>query len=189
MSSSFAVTTSTKHDWHAPRPHAPEVPQWLSVETHLPHGRATPIRDAVFAEPAKVRRRLRNMATDYFGATPYWTAAARVVDAIDEALEGSNRLCDATEASTRALLDAIGWRGRIVHAGDVDASTDRNRRLADLTRAVGARRYVCGTGRLDYIYTPVSFALLYGCAIVEIYGGVCEDGFMGGDRSGEHARA
>lgn len=55
------------------------------------------------------------------------------------------------EATTRALLDLLGWQGSIVRSSDLAASSDRSARPADLTVAVGAGTYVCGTGGMRYL--------------------------------------
>jgi hypothetical protein len=61
------------------------------------------------------------------------------------------------EASTRALLDLLGWRGTVVHSSEHLASSDRSERLADHAGSVHADTYLCGTGGMRYI-DPRPFA-------------------------------
>ncbi|MGW1710972.1 WbqC family protein [Streptomyces sp. NPDC002206] len=55
------------------------------------------------------------------------------------------------EATTPALLNLLGWRVTIVRSSALAASSGRSVRLADLTSAVGAGTYLCGTGGLRYL--------------------------------------
>lgn len=131
--------------------HDPQRRQWLSVETHLPHGRATLIRDARLADPRRAARRIAQLPRQHYHASPHWpeldTALEPVVDAVAEAA-GTAAVAEAT---TRVMLTLLGWRGTIVHSSDMAASPDRSVRLADLTAAAGADTYLCGTGGLRYL--------------------------------------
>ena len=56
-----------------------------------------------------------------------------------------------SERTTTALLEAVGWRGRICRSSGIAARTGRSERLADLTTAVSATAYLCGTGGSRYL--------------------------------------
>jgi hypothetical protein len=60
-------------------------------------------------------------------------------------------LTDVSETSTKALLRALDWPGLIYRSSDLPARTGRSERLADLTLAVGASTYLCGTGGARYL--------------------------------------
>lgn len=129
----------------------PQRQQWLSVETHLPHGRATLIRDARLADPQRSARRLGQLPAQHYHASPHWQLLhASLEPAVHSLAEGVGTAAVA-EATTRALLNLLGWRGTIVRSSDLAASADRSVRLADLTTAVGADTYLCGTGGLRYL--------------------------------------
>ncbi len=68
-----------------------------------------------------------------------------------EMFQATDRTALIAEASTRLLLDLIGWRGRILRSSKLAGRPGRSQRLADLAAAVGARTYVCGTGGMTYL--------------------------------------
>jgi hypothetical protein len=129
----------------------PEQHRWLSVETHLPSGRATAIGQAVTADPARAARRVSGMLADAYKASPYWAVIDQIRRATLSELAATGFLARVATASTAAILDAIGWKGTIVRASALDARSDRTERLVDLCQAVGAEAYLCGTGGLRYV--------------------------------------
>ena len=130
---------------------APHQQQWLSIETHLPYGRATLIRDARLADPLRAARRLGQLPAQHYRTSPHWRLLSTALEPVAEALTGSAGTAAVAETSTRALLDLLGWRGTVVRSSDLTASPGRSARLADLTTAVGADTYLCGTGGLRYL--------------------------------------
>ncbi|MFD5064581.1 WbqC family protein [Streptomyces sp. NPDC058394] len=54
----------------------PKQQQWLSVETHLPYGRATLIRDAQLTDPQRAARRLGQLPAQHYHASPPLAVAA-----------------------------------------------------------------------------------------------------------------
>ncbi|MFM9593257.1 WbqC family protein [Streptomyces scabiei] len=134
---------------------APEQQHWLSLETHLPQGRATLIRDARLVDPQCVARRLRQLPAQHYHSSPHWQLLhAALQPAVRTAAE-SVATATVAEATTQALLDLLDWRRTIVRSSDLGVSSDRSARLADLTAAVDADTYLCGTGGLRYLdYRP-----------------------------------
>ncbi|MFE6872320.1 WbqC family protein [Kitasatospora sp. NPDC057692] len=65
--------------------------------------------------------------------------------------ESTDRTAQIAEASTRLLLDLLGWPGVVVRSSALAAQAGRTRRLVDLCRAVGATSYLCGTGGARYV--------------------------------------
>ncbi|MEU8580544.1 WbqC family protein [Streptomyces abikoensis] len=130
--------------------------RWLTIPTHLSHGRSTLIRDAVMAESARSRQRTAHMLRQHYGRSPHWPAFEQALTVVLDAFAG-DRTASVAEESTRALLDLLGWRGRIVRSSGLPARPERSQRLADLAAAVGARSYLCGTGGMHYL-RPAPFA-------------------------------
>ncbi|QFY11521.1 hypothetical protein GBF35_37505 [Nonomuraea phyllanthi] len=125
--------------------------QWLSIATHLPHGRSTSIRGARLADPARCRRRIAQLLADHYRHSAYWSAFKRRLQPVVAAFESTDRLADVTELSTRLLLEEVGWPGRILHSSDLLARGERSQRLADLAWLTGATTYLCGTGGMRYL--------------------------------------
>ncbi|MER5780232.1 WbqC family protein [Streptomyces mobaraensis] len=125
--------------------------RWLSIATHLPHGRRTLVKNAVMAEPARSRQRTARMLHQYYGASPFWPAFRQSLGPVLDAFLTSNRTAAVAEASTRTLLDLLGWRGEIVHSSGLPARPGRSQRLVDLAAAVDARTYLCGRGGMRYL--------------------------------------
>ncbi|MEU7864345.1 WbqC family protein [Nonomuraea sp. NPDC049141] len=130
--------------------------RWLSISTHLPHGRSTTIRGARLADPARCRRRVVQLLADHYRHSAYWPPFKRRLEPVLAAFESTDRLADVTELSTRMLLEEVGWPGRILHSSDLLARGERSQRLADLAWLTGATTYLCGTGGMRYL-DPAAF--------------------------------
>ncbi|MEU5774546.1 WbqC family protein [Streptomyces venezuelae] len=124
--------------------------RWLTVPTHLPHGRRTLIRDALLVDRASSRRRTSSILSQYYGTSPHWPTLDRALLPVWEAF-GTGRTAAVAAASTRALLDTLGWRGQMLASSVLAARSGRSERLADLAAATGARGYLCGTGGMTYL--------------------------------------
>ncbi|MFM9452408.1 WbqC family protein [Streptomyces europaeiscabiei] len=135
---------------------APSRQQWLSLPTRLPHGRPTLIRDARIADVDLARRRTTGMLHQHFAASPHWPALAQALDPVMDAF-ATGRTATVAQTSTSALLDLLGWKGRILTSSQLPSRTGRSERLADLAAATGARSYLCGTGGMTYL-DPAPFA-------------------------------
>ncbi|MEU8526833.1 WbqC family protein [Streptomyces sp. NPDC048629] len=128
--------------------------QWLSIPTHLPHGRATLIRDAVVVDPRLARRRVTHMLTQYYAKSPDWPMLRDGLGSVLHRLE-TESMAEVAAESTKVLLRLLGWRGCIVRSSRLPARSERSQRLADLAAVTGAHGYLCGTGGMRYlINTP-----------------------------------
>jgi hypothetical protein len=125
--------------------------RWLSLTTHLPQGRATRINQARLVDGARCHRKVEGTLLHDYSQSPYWSQVSGPIYDVLDLFDKTDLLADITTASTRCLLDLVGWQGRIVKSTDITASTERSERLADLTQAVGASEYLCGTGGMRYI--------------------------------------
>ena len=130
--------------------------QWLTVPTHLPHGRPTLIRDTLIDDPDRTCRKTAGMLRQYYGASPYWPALAQALVLVLDAF-GTGRTAAVAETSTRALLGLLGWQGKTLTSSDLPSRPGRSQRLADLSAITGARAYLCGTGGMAYL-DPAPFA-------------------------------
>ncbi|WP_438293142.1 WbqC family protein [Streptomyces sp. HUAS TT7] len=131
----------------------PEQWQWLSLPTHLPQGRQTAIQDALIADPVRSQRRTALMLQQRYGASPHWPLLQDALATVLSLFETTPRTADLAEASTRRLLDLLGWKGQILRSSQLPARPGRSQRLADLAAVTGARSYLCGTGGMTYLDT------------------------------------
>jgi hypothetical protein len=129
----------------------PDRQHWLSIPTHLPAGRATRILDARLADPVVARRRTAMMIRERYRGSRHWRHLSDRLDLLVELFDRTDRLAEITEASTRLLLDMLGWTGVILRSSHLPARPDRTLRLVDLAVATGAGTYLCGTGGLSYL--------------------------------------
>jgi hypothetical protein len=67
------------------------------------------------------------------------------------AFDASDELASIAEQSTLAMPAAVGWPGVVYRSSDLAARAERSERLADLTCAVGANTYLCGSGGARYL--------------------------------------
>ncbi|MEU7011401.1 WbqC family protein [Streptomyces sp. NPDC046332] len=67
----------------------PDRHRWLSIPTHLPHGRSTVIRDAVLVDPERSRRRVMHMLAQHYGSCPDWPVLRHELDSV--LVSSSNR--------------------------------------------------------------------------------------------------
>ncbi|MFF7777051.1 WbqC family protein [Streptomyces tanashiensis] len=125
--------------------------QWLSIPTHLPHGRSTLIKDAVVVDPPRSRRRVADMLTHYYGKSSDWPLLRQELDSVLHRFRGTASMAEVAEESTKVLLRLLGWRGRILHSRRLPARSERSQRLADLAISSGASGYLCGTGGMRYL--------------------------------------
>jgi uncharacterized SAM-binding protein YcdF (DUF218 family) len=130
--------------------------RWLPVPVHLPDGRATLIKDARLADSAVTARRVPDILRQYYRHGPHAAAVLGLLPQLQNALASCERLADVTEYTTAEMLRLTGWPGVIHHSSDLPAGSGRSERLADLTSAVGATTYLCGTGGSRYL-DPVPF--------------------------------
>lgn len=133
--------------------------QWLSLSVHLPQGRATPINRVRIVDCGRCHRRISGLLAQYYARSPYWPQLRTVIESVLDTLIGTCDLAAVAEASTRGLLDMLGWTGTILHSSDLVARSHRSQRLADLTRAAGCTTYLYGTGGASYLdFAPFSRA-------------------------------
>lgn len=129
----------------------PQRRQWLTIPTHLPHGRQTAIRDALIVNPARSRRRLAQMLRQHYRASPHRRAFGQALQPVLDLVTTTERTAQVAEASTRVLLGLLGWGGQVLRSSDLPARPGRSQRLADLAAVTSARGYLCGTGGLTYL--------------------------------------
>ncbi|WP_413801094.1 WbqC family protein [Streptomyces iranensis] len=129
--------------------------QWLTISTRLPQGRQTPICEALMTDPARSRRCLAQLLLQYYRASPHWPAFGRALDPVLDLFATTNKTVEVAEASTRVLLNLLGWQGRVLRSSLFAPRTGRSQRLADLAALTGARAYLCGTGGMTYLETDV----------------------------------
>ncbi|MEU0004588.1 WbqC family protein [Streptomyces sp. NPDC006314] len=125
--------------------------QWLSIPTRLPRGRSTLIRDAVLIDPERSRRRVMHMLAQHYGRCTDWPLLRRELDSMLVQFGRTDKIADVAEASTRVLLNLLGWKGRILYSSRLPARSERSQRLADLAAVTRARGYLCGTGGMRYL--------------------------------------
>ncbi|EKX62266.1 WbqC family protein [Streptomyces ipomoeae] len=129
----------------------PGQQQWLTLPTHLPHGRPTLINQALLADPRRSRRTVSMLIRQFYGRSRHWPAVSGVLDAVLDRFETTDRVADLARASTIALLDALGWSGEVLHSSAIPTRQSRSERLADLVVVTGSTHYLCGTGGLRYL--------------------------------------
>jgi hypothetical protein len=143
----------------APAPGTPLPERWLTLPVHLPDGRATLIKDALLAEPARTAKRTTGILRHYYRRAPYRSDVLALLPGIEESITGTERIADVSEHATVTLLRLLNWPGVIFRSSGIPARRGRSERLADLTSAVGAATYLCGTGGSRYL-DPTPFAAL-----------------------------
>jgi hypothetical protein len=129
--------------------------RWLTLPTHLPHGRPTIIENALTVDPAGSRHRAQALLRQQYGTSPHWPAFNKALQPVWEAFD-TGRTAAVAAASTRVLLDLLGWQGHIISSRCLAARPGRSQRLADLAALTGAGAYLCGTGGMTYL-DPLPF--------------------------------
>jgi len=129
----------------------PARQQWLSLSTHLPHGRDTLIHQARITEPERCARRTTQLLAQHYRASRHWPDLHSHLGPIADLFATTDRTAQIAEASTRVLLSLLGWKGIVVHSSLLNARPGRSRRLADLAAVTQAATYLCGTGGMKYL--------------------------------------
>jgi hypothetical protein len=125
--------------------------RWLTLPVHLPGGRATLIKDVRLADPALAAKRASSVLRHYCRRAPHGPEVLDLVPGIENAIAGTERLTDVSEHTTITMLRLLNWPGLICRSSDILVRAGRSERLADLTHAVGAATYLCGTGGSRYL--------------------------------------
>ncbi|WAE70344.1 WbqC family protein [Streptomyces cavourensis] len=125
--------------------------QWLTLATHLPHGRQSRISEARIVDPAISRKRVGLLLRQHYGRSPHWSTLEAVIAPVLELVAADGRTAVIAETSTRLLLDLLGWHGSVVRRSTYSVRAERSERLADLATEVGADTYLCGTGGARYL--------------------------------------
>lgn len=129
----------------------PQQRQWLTLPTHLPQGRATIIREARIADPIRSRSRVTHMLSQHYRGSPFWPALRVELSAVTDEFATTDRTARVAEASTRLLLQLLGWKGKVLRSSQFAVRPDRSLRLVDLALAANAGGYLCGTGGMKYL--------------------------------------
>jgi len=130
----------------------PTRQQWLTLPTHLPHGRPTLVNQALLAEPRRSRRTVSLLIRQYYGRSHHWSAVSEVLDGVLDRFESTDCVADLARTSTFALLTAPGWSGEVLESSAIIPTRQgRSERLAHLAVATGSISYLCGTGGLRYL--------------------------------------
>lgn len=131
----------------------PSTQQWMSLSVTLPYGRSTKIKDVRIVDSDTSRRRVTRMTRQHDGRGPYWKPVGEEIAHVVQVMGQTNYLAEVATASTQSLLKLAGWGGEIVRSSEFTTRSERPARLADLTLAVGATDYLCGTGGAKYLQT------------------------------------
>jgi hypothetical protein len=129
----------------------PQLWHWLTLPVHLPEGQRTEIRRVELADADRLAGRIGRMLAQDLKVGPQWDKLRHALTPVLSQIEESRQLHEVAELSTRVLLDMVGWQGDIVRSSDFDVRQERSARLADLTAAVRAKTYLCGTGGRRYL--------------------------------------
>ncbi|MFH9672502.1 WbqC family protein [Streptomyces sp. NPDC017405] len=129
----------------------PARQQWLSLPTHLPRGRPTLISEARLVDRHRSRRSIELLVRQYYRRSRHWTVVRDVLGAVLDSVDTTDRVAGIAQASTVALLTALGWNGEVLVSSGIPCRQGRSERLADLAAATGSTYYVCGTGGMRYL--------------------------------------
>jgi len=128
----------TRRDYqHRARPadlNEPDRRQWLSISTHLPHGRSTLIHQALITEPSRCRRRTARMLHQRYHSSPHWTWLRDAIEPTLDLFAVTDRTAVIAEASrARSYLCGTGgmryldtdlFRGSGIHVTPFHPPTD-----------------------------------------------------------------
>jgi hypothetical protein len=142
-----------RHRCKLARLNNPWESQWLSLSVHRPHGRASRINEITVVDHAKCRKRVERLLQEYYGRSLHWPLLHTQLRPLLDTFATTPHQADIAEASTRLLLDLVGWHGTIRRSSELPSRSGRSARLADLTRATGAGTYLCGSGGKRYLDT------------------------------------
>lgn len=131
----------------------PNTQAWMSLPVHLPDGRSSLIKDICILERERSARRILRMTRQHHGRQPHWAAIEPNIGQVAEMIAKTESLADVAIVSTVSLLELLHWPGTVVRSSEFVVASDRSARLADLTLAVGATDYLCGTGGARYLRT------------------------------------
>ncbi len=131
---------------HRARLLGPGGPVWMTIP--FVHRHPQRIDELAFADERWRGKHWRTVQACY-GRAPGFRAAAPALEAFFAAPYA--RVVDATIASVRLLLGALGAQPRILRASELGIGGDKAARVLALCKAVGATRYLSGRSGASYL--------------------------------------
>jgi hypothetical protein len=121
---------------------------WLSIPVNARHHRSQLIQDITIAHPAWGPRHWRTLEASY-ARTPYFRAYADAIAPLYR--DPPSRLSCVNYTFIKAICAILGITTPITWSSAYPTSAERNRRLIDLCRAVGATEYLSGPSAREYL--------------------------------------
>ncbi len=126
---------------------SPQQPVWLSIPVGAP-GRV-PIREVEISDRDWPQKHLKTIQHCY-GKAPYYTGELR--DSFEELYSRRwDDLLTVNVVFTEWLRDAFSIKTPLIYSSELGVTTTSSQRILDICKAVGADRYLTGTGGLDYM--------------------------------------
>jgi len=124
----------------------PQGKLWLTLP--IKHSLGQLINNVVISNVKSKEKHLRSLKMNY-SKSKYFD---EVFEIISSSLElESDSLCDISIDFIKNVLIYLGYKGEIILSSDLSVTSKANDLVLDLCRAVGAEKYLSGTGGLNYL--------------------------------------
>jgi hypothetical protein len=120
---------------------------WLTLPVTLPHAFA-PLGEVRIDARAPWGRKHRRALELAYASAPYRTELERFLPLFES---GSTSLVDVAIESTRLLAAALGLAPQILRSSELGIGGDRNVRLLEMCRSLGATDYYSGKAAEEYL--------------------------------------
>jgi hypothetical protein len=148
----YDVVQFTKRDWrNRNRIKTAHGPCWLTIPVATAGAYRQTIADTRISDPRWAVTHWRSL-THAYAQAPFFRDYRERLEAVYQACAGMASLSAVNQLLIRHLASELGFTTRITNAGAYAVSgEDRNRRLIDICRAVGATTYLSGPSARAYL--------------------------------------
>jgi hypothetical protein len=125
------------------------IAKWLSAPVCMANGSRMPLYEAVWANDTRWRQKAVRRLRHCYAQTPQ----ADVLDTVAELiLSGPTKLSDWNILANNTLASLLGIKTATLRSSQLArGGGDKQQRLIDICRQVGATRYLCGPGSRNYV--------------------------------------
>jgi len=131
----------------------PQIEYWLTLPIIKIRGQRTLINQVVIADNWNPCRALRSLQRSYSRSISWNIIHECAISTFSK--DFHNDFLSITIASAERILRYLGWGGKILFSSSLVKRNDKNLRLLDICKSVGAYGYLCGSGGREYLNSSV----------------------------------
>jgi WbqC-like protein family len=130
----------------------PQQMFWLTAPVHRPGGRISTIDALTIMDPTSLKMRFFKSLRCAYGRSPYWSWIEEYAEHV--LLESNSSFLRLALASTTSALDMLNLSRPVIASSSLAIEAAKTSRLVKICQAVGATKYISGSGGQRYLEVP-----------------------------------